>query len=166
MSKRANSGQLFQLLRRRFSLSSSVHHYEGTKTLLCIMYALIDLIETENVMFHSGASLIDWPSRTRLARKYWNGGWVLINLKWWVGKYGREWLIVIVELLERWNLTGSLIIDAFFGLALCFTLLPLDGMKLWQRWDAPLCWLHSEAPNQTQLDAKWEQPRWHLYPTV
>lgn len=50
-------------------MSSSVHHSEGTKPLPCIMYALIDLIETENVMFHSGALLIGRLSVTRLARQ-------------------------------------------------------------------------------------------------
>lgn len=33
------------------------------------MYALIDLIETENVMFHSSALLIGWLSLTSLVRQ-------------------------------------------------------------------------------------------------
>ncbi len=54
-------------------MSSSVHHSEGTKPPPCIMYALIDLIETENVMFHSGALLIGWLSVTRLVRQLQTG---------------------------------------------------------------------------------------------
>lgn len=32
--------------------------FSHSKDLKCIIYALVDLIETENVMFHSSASLI------------------------------------------------------------------------------------------------------------
>jgi len=70
-------------------MSSSVHHSEGTKPPPCIMYALIDLIETENVMFHSGALLIGWLSVTRLVRQLETiEPWVEMNLKGEVGTVG------------------------------------------------------------------------------
>lgn len=64
-----HSAQLIQPLLRHFPTSSSVHHSEGTKPPSCIMYALIDLTKTENVMFRSGALLTDWLSVTRLVRQ-------------------------------------------------------------------------------------------------
>lgn len=70
-------------------MSSSVHHSEGTKPPPSIMYALIDLIETENVMFHSGALLIGWLSVTRLVRQLETiEPWVEMNLKGEVGTVG------------------------------------------------------------------------------
>lgn len=53
-------------------MSLSVHHSEGTKLPQCIMYALVELIETENVMFHSNALLIGRFSLTRLVRQLQN----------------------------------------------------------------------------------------------
>lgn len=63
------SVQLSRPMLRHFPMSTSVYQSKGTKLLLCIMYALIELIETENVMFHSGVLLIVWLSVTRLVRQ-------------------------------------------------------------------------------------------------
>lgn len=98
--KQPTQVRFFQPLPYQFTMSSSVHRSDGTKPPLCILYALVDLIETENVMFHSGASLIGclrttWPIRFFIYN-FFNGGWVLMNLIWWVGKKWCEWLIVIV----------------------------------------------------------------------
>lgn len=68
LMQRKRSAQLIRPLLHHFPTSSSVHHSEGTKPPSC-MYALIDLTETENVMFHSGALLTDWLSVTRVVRQ-------------------------------------------------------------------------------------------------
>lgn len=63
------SAELLRPLLRHVLVSSSVHHSEGTKCPPCIMYVLIELIETENVMLHSGELLIGWLLVTRLVRR-------------------------------------------------------------------------------------------------
>lgn len=120
-------------------MSSSVHHSGGTKPPPCVMYALKDLIETENVMFHSGALLIGWLSITRLVRQLQtramsldesqSGGLSVVGvsgcvcLYWGARPAGSN-------AGAGWGLTDSLIIDVFFGFAFMFhTVLPGWGNR-------------------------------------
>lgn len=68
-SPTVSSAQLLRPLLRRFPASSSLHQSKGTKPPPCIMHAHMDLIETENVMIHSGALLIGQLSETRRVRQ-------------------------------------------------------------------------------------------------
>lgn len=100
-----HSAQLIQPPLRHFPASSSVRHSEGTGPPWRIMYALIDLTETENVVFRSGALRTHWLSVTRLVRqlqsratgldewKSWGGlqsGCECVCLCWWGGSSSWE----------------------------------------------------------------------------
>lgn len=116
-------------------MSLSVHHSEGTEPPLCIIYALVELIETENVMFHSSALLIGRFSLTRLVRLLQNTAMSLDEfLKSGMGIVGMSDRLFILGVSASWeqcSINGSLIMDVFF-LALPLCLPVSEGTEPWQ----------------------------------
>lgn len=90
--------------------------------------------------------------------------------KWGVGIVGvsdRVFILGVLASWERCSITGSLIIDIFFG----FVFMSHSGwgnraLADQTRRSASLARLEGSPPITKTLDAKWEQPRWRPFPTV
>lgn len=99
-----------------------------------------------------------------------------MNLKVWGGHRGCDWLCVfIMGVQASWERCWRDVKPNRLTNYKCLFWLRLSTShcSVWMRehpWqikqDAPLGWLSFKASNQKQLSAKWEQPRWHPYPTV